>query len=249
MVGALTPFAFGYGPAIDARLGYYDGPEPNFPYELGAILIQYNTTIRPVVETRVAVNEVLTRKGYTVEVEGVLDDIEAIYLGVAVDPLLIMKELINIPGVALVQPNFFYTTADVPPPPPLNVKIIRQVKTRYNEAWCQGNFDLIDGILIEESGLDFFDYSFARNLADIYAEEIPETAEHIRTNKFSLRSIAIKFLEIYFQESEKKTLDEIIELFRQSVKTGNVSIERRIYSPYYVTTDYWEQLVTDHLNK
>ena len=247
---AFIPFAFGYGPAIDARLGYYYDPEPDFPsYELGVILIQYNTTIRPVVETIAAVNEFLARKGYMVKKEGVLDDIEAIYLGVDVDPLLIMRELINIPGVALVQPNFFYTTDDVPPPPPLNVEIIHQVKTRYNEAWCQGNFNLIDSILIKESGLDFFDYSFVRNLADIYAEEIPETAEHIRTNEFSLRSIAIKFLEIYFQESEKKTLEEIIELFRQSVRTGNVSIERRIYSSYYVTTDYWKQLVTDHLNK
>ena len=95
---------------------------------------------------------------------------------------------------------------------------------RYNTAWCQGKFDAIDSILIEESGLDFFDYAFVRNLANIYVEEIPETAERVRTNKLFHRSMAGEFLDIYFQHSEK-TLDEILELFRQSVRTGNVSLE------------------------
>ncbi|MDE0314500.1 MAG: hypothetical protein OXM61_06335 [Candidatus Poribacteria bacterium] len=255
---AFIPFTFGYGQAID--VSYYDFvPKPDLPmYEIGVILIQYDNTVRPWHETQTAVIEFLNRKGYTAQVKGELDWIASIDLGADVDPLLIMGELISIPGLALVQPNFYYEIAAVPPPRPSSVRIIDHVSTAYNAAWCHHSFDGINSILIEVSGLDFFDYAFVRNLADIYAEEIPETAERIRTNNFSLRSIAIAFLEIYFQESEKKTLEEIIELFRQSVKTGYVSIsieriilsiERTIYSPYYVTTDYWKQLVTDHLNQ
>ena len=103
-----------------------------------------------------------------------------------------------------------------------------RVTARYNEAWCQGNFDAIDGILIGESGLDFFDYVFVGNLATIYAEEIPETAAHIQTNtpRYPLWVIAVNFLDVYFQNS-KKTLDEVVELFRQYVRTGQVRI------PYY----------------
>ena len=103
-----------------------------------------------------------------------------------------------------------------------------EVTARYNEAWCQGNFDAIDSILIGESGLDFFDYAFVNNLATIYAEEIPKTAAHIQTNtqRYPLWAIAVNFLDIYFQNS-KKTLDEVVELFRQYVRTGQVRI------PYY----------------
>ena len=54
--------------------------------------------------------------------------------------------------------------------------------------------NVIDGIFKIENGLDFFDYSFVLNLVDLYAEEIPETAERIEMKEFSLRSIAIEFL-------------------------------------------------------
>ena len=210
-------------------------------YMLGVILVQYDETIRPIPETRLAVIEVFTNKGYKVQANEVRAGVDAISLDAAVDPLFFRKELINIPGIVLVPPNFPYAPAiAIPPiPPPTHVQIINQVRIRYNEAWCQGNFDLIDNILIEESGLDFFDYSFLRNLADTYAEEIPETAERIEAKGFSLRSIAINFLDIYLQNSEK-TLDEIIELFRQVVRTGNVSLEQVKPSNYYLLTDYWD---------
>ena len=172
--------------------------------------------------------------------EGVLDNIGAIDLGADVDPLLIMGELISIPGVALVQPNFFYYIAEVPPPPPLHVEIINRVRTIYNGSWCQGsdNLDIIDRILGIENGLDFFDYSFILNLVDIYAEEIPGAAERIQMKAFSVRSISIEFLGIYFEHSEKP-LDEIIEIFRQSVRNGHVSIEHAIVPHYYHW--YWNK--------
>ncbi len=223
------PFAFGYAPSTNL-LGesfYVPDPRPEPPYELGVILIQYDATIRPVTETRAAVIEFLTNKGYTITTEGVLDLIEAIDLGVDVDPLPIMEELITIPGVAFVQPNFLYyptVPQEILISPSADIDIINKVRTKYNKAWCQGNFDVIDSILIEESGVDFFDYSFVRNLADIYAEEIPEAAEHIRTNGFSLRSIASEFLRIYFSYVGKSH-EEIIEHFRQSIRNGNVIIE------------------------
>ncbi|MDE0634793.1 MAG: hypothetical protein OXI43_02920 [Candidatus Poribacteria bacterium] len=225
------PFAFGYGLGIDSYEDYasYYSWDPNPPsYEPGVILIQYDETIRPVTETRTTVIEFLTNKGYTVTTEGILDLIEAIDLGVDVDPLPIMEELFIIPGVALVQPNFLYYPTIVYHPPPISVEIIDKVRTEYNEVWCRGKFDVIDNILIKESGLDFFDYAFVRNLADIYAEEVPEAADRIRTNSFSLRPIGIVFLTIYFQHSGK-TLDEIIELFRQSIRIGNVIIEHSKY--------------------
>ena len=227
------PFAFGYAPSTNS-LGesFYvpdPDPRPDPLYEPGVILIQYDATIRPVTETIAAVIEFLTNKGYTVTTEGVLDLIEVIDLGVDVDLHPIMEELITIPGVALVQPNYlYYPTVPqeilISPAPAAHIAIIDKVRTRYNKAWCQGNFDVIDSILIEESGVDFFDYSFVRNLADIYAEEIPEAAEHIRTNGFSLRSIASEFLRIYFSYLGKSH-EEIIEHFRQSIRNGNVIIE------------------------
>ena len=209
------PFAFGYDSTPYGT---------NLPYISNEILVEYNDTIRPVTETRTAVIEFLTLKGYIVKVRTHLR-FDQISLDVGVDPLFLGEGLIKkIPGVGFVQPNYLYETTEVRPRPPnvvITSRIIHQVRTRYNKAWCQGNFDVIDSILIEESELDFFDYSFVRNLADIYAEEIPEAAERIQTNRFSPRLIAIKFLEIYFRDSEK-TLDEIIERFRQSVRIGGV---------------------------
>lgn len=235
------PFAFGYGVA-DSTVPY----TVDLPYELGVILVQYDNTIRPINETSTAMVEFLSDKGYKVGAEGVLIDIGIIYLNAAVDPLLIMKELLTIPGVMHVQPNILYELSEaIPPPPP---SIIDLVRTRYNEAWCQGNFDVIDTILTEESGLDFFDYAFVRNLANIYAEEIPETAERIRMNRFSLRSIANEFLEGHSHNPEK-THDELIERFRQSVRDGNVGIEHVTLVNYYLVTDYWKQLVDDHINQ
>ena len=256
----LIPFAFGYGPdtpATTSRYAYHVWDWDQRPaYELGVILIQYDSTTRPASETWAAVIEFLALKGYKIQMEGVLDDIGAIDLGADVDPLLIMEELISIPSVALVQPNFYFTTAEVPPPPPLQVEIINRVRTLYNGTWCQGsdNLDIIDDILrgiidgilgdvIDrtlgiEDGLDFFDYSFILNLVDIYAEEIPEAAERIQMKEFSVRSIAIEFLGIYFEHSEK-SLDEIIEIFRQSVRNGHVSIDHATIKHYYHW--YWNK--------
>ena len=247
------PFAFGYGSFIDFPDCWCSALDLDYPdYELGEIVVKYDRTIRPVDETSAAVIEFLTNKGYTEAKMGNWNtDTAWLYFGAFIDPLLIMKELSNIPGIAqLTHPIVIYEIAPFDDlPPPSNIQIIDRVRERYNEAWCWGNLDTIDSILIEESGLDFFDYAFVRNLADIYAEEIPEAAERIRMNLFYLRSIAAEFLKIYFQDS-RKPLDEIIELFRQSVRDGNVDIEHdTIGEHYYLTTDYWKQLVTDHLNK
>lgn len=231
------PFAFGYAPNIDSYEDYVfyvepsPAPDPGPPYELGVILIQYDETIQPATETRTAVVDFLTLKGYTVQVNGVLPGIERIDLGVDVDPYSIMEELITIPGVALLQPNFLYSITMDPDPELLilsfsSVQIIDKVREKYNEAWCQGNFDIIDSILIEESGLDFFDYAFVRNLTDIYAEEIPEAAARIRTNSFSLRSIAITFHDIQLHYADRGQ-EYIIELFRQSIRKRGVTIAHK----------------------
>lgn len=236
------PFAFGYGPTIDME-GYGDWHYGwnRRAYRLGEFLVQYDQTIRPFSETRAAMIEFLAHKGFKATTEGVLDLIEVVYLGVNVDPTLFFHELITIPGVALVQVDTLYYVTMVPPPPPSNVQIIDRVRTRYNAAWCQGSFDAIDSILIEESGLDFFDYAFVLSLTDIFAElyaevigaeEIPEISERIRWNQISLRSIAIKFLEIYFQNSEKTHI-EAVELFRQFVRNGNMGLDHATVPLYY----------------
>ena len=226
------PFAFGYAPDTNSHgEPFYvpdPNPGPNPSYEPGVILIQYDATIRPVTETRAAVIDLLTNKGYTVTTEGVLDNIESVYLGEDVDIFPIMEELITIRGVAVVQPNYLYYPTVEPEiliSPAEYIEVINRVRTRYNKAWCQGNFDVIDSILIEESGVDFFDYSFVRKLADIYAEEIPEAAEHIRTNGFALRSIASEFLGIYFGYWPRESHEWIIERFRIFIREGIVDIE------------------------
>ena len=248
------PFAFGYGLYIDAPEGYYYIPSLDYPpYRLGEFWVVYDSRIHPVPETSADVIEFLIDNGYNATSERGLAYLETVYLGAAVDMSLIVdylrKELLKIPGVAMIYPivirRGLYAVPDLPPK---NVRIINRVRERYNETWCHGNFDAIDSVLTGESGLDFFDYAFLRNLADIYAEEIPETAERIQMNQFSLRSIALEFLEIYFENSEK-TLDETIELFRQSVISGNIDIEHKTYDHYYLTTNYWKQLVTDLMNQ
>ena len=268
---SFIPFAFGYGrgddyyshtphphPYMDAPQPYMTGP--GYGYMLGAINIEYDEGTPP--GTREFVLEFLISKGYDVRDFPspapepdliVLPD--AISLGAPIDPILLGAELINIPGVVSVTPvDIVHTIPCISTPPHISRKIIERVAARYNQAWCQGNLDAdaIDSILIEESGLDFFDYAFVRNLANIYAEEIPETAERIRTNRFCLHSIVIQFLEIYFpgftsSPESKKTRDEIIEVFRQSVRTGSLSIELRTLGHFYLGTDYWEQLVTEHV--
>ena len=216
------PFAFGYDSTP------YGGNSLTYQ-----ILVGYDATIQPVTETRTAVIEFLTLKGYMVlqvtELSWSDEIAEILSLDVVVDHFFLSGGLIEIPGVTFVESGYdppLVPDIDIPLPPNIVIasRIIRQVRTRYNKAWCQGNFDIIDSILIEESGLDFFDYAFIRNLADIYAEEIPEAAERIETNRFFPGLIARKFLDIYFQDSEK-TLNEIIELFRQSVRSGFVSID------------------------
>ena len=189
-------------------------------------------------------------KEYTayIQLERVSNNFESIDLGADVDPLLIMGELMHIPGVNLVQPFVFNVIFEKVLPPD-RYYIMQDMAAKYNEAWCQGNFDVINNMLIERIDLDFFDYTFVQNLADIYAEEIPETAEQIQMNRFFLRRIAELFLYIYFLDPDKN-LDEIINRFRESVRTRHLSfIGHRTFFHYYHTTDYWKQLVTDHLNK
>ena len=204
------------------------------PYFPGVIYIRYDVEIRPAIETQAAVNEFLINKGYTVPTERHISADKPVNLDSDVDLFPIVEELRTIPGVARAAINFYGCVDAVPIPPPKSVEIIDRVRIRYNEAWCQGNFDVIDSILIGESRLDFFDYVFVRNLADIYAEEISEDANLIRTNGFSLRPIGITFLTIYFQHSGK-TLDEIIEIFRQTVRNRNMGIEtvtiKHLYYP------------------
>ncbi len=202
------------------------------PYFPGVIYIRYDVKIRPAIETQAAVNEFLINKGYTVPTERDISAVKPVNLGSDVDLIPIAIELDTIPGVALADINFYACVDEVPIPPPKSVEIIDRVRTRYNEAWCQGNFDLINSILIEESRLDFFDYAFVRNLADIYAEEVPEDANLIQANGFSLRPIGITFLTIYFQHWGK-TRDEIIEIFRQTVRNRNMGIETVTIKHFY----------------
>ncbi len=241
-----VPFAFGYGLS---RCG------TSIRYHPGEFWIQFDSATRPVNETRTAVIKFLANKGYSATVEkypipiDALRNYEIVSLGVDVYLPFLMKELVNVPGVAVVVQEFWEHPPYGGPPreegPPVQSyllkagQVIERVRTKYNEVWCQGNFDVINNILIEESGLTFFDYAFVRNLADIYAEEIPERAERIRTNRFSLESIAGNFLQIYFQDSEK-TLDEIIVLFRQSA--GFVSLEHPTACwRYHRASKYWEK--------
>lgn len=255
---AFIPFAFGYGLNIDLPEGnYYDIFRSNNypPYKLGIISVWYDNKIRPTTETSTAVIEFLTDIGYKVTTEGVTTEglnynKETINLGSDVDPRLITNRLDDIPGVERALPHPI-PVPDLPPwlvPPPPDSFIINRVRERYNVMWCHGNFDAINSILTDESELDFFDFAFLRNLVDIYAEEFPETANRIEMNQLSLRSIALEFLEIYFENSEN-TLDETIELFRQSVISGNIDIEHKTYDHYYLTTNYWKQLVTDLMNQ
>ncbi|RKU11684.1 hypothetical protein C6501_12450 [Candidatus Poribacteria bacterium] len=229
---AFIPFAFGYRPSdhLPSNISVeYETPCNN------EIHISYDETIRPVNITGAAVVEFLTLKGYAEVPKELLlpytnyENI-SINLNPDVNPYSIRKELIAIPGVARIS---ICGIDYIPAPtiwkePTFNGQqffvIVDRIRVRYNEAWCQGDLDVIDSILIEESGLDFFNYVFVRNLAYIYAEEIPEAAERIQTNGFSLHRIAVTFLYIYFQNSEKSR-EEIIELFRQSISDGYVTIE------------------------
>lgn len=261
---SFTPFAFGYGRGdsyysykpdsyMDPLYEYMTGP--GYGYMLGGINIEYDSGALP--GTREFVFEFLTSKGYDLSSDNI--EYNGISLGAPIDPILLVPELINIPGVVKVNRiGFSHPVGPVVPPPHISRGIIQRIAARYNQTWCQGNLDAdaIDSILMEESGLDFFDYAFVRNLADIYAEEIPETAERIQTNRFCFHSIVINFLEIYspgFRSSleSKKTHDEIIEIieqFRQFVRTGwLMSIELETPVHFYLDTDYWNQLVTEHV--
>ena len=223
---AFIPFAFGY-----------DRPSYLSPSTIGCnndMFITYDETIRPMNMTRAAVVEFLTLKGYAIVLHKPFSNEDGIALNAPIN--IMREELYAIPGVARIHICGIDSFPHPPPGPGPKLPdlnsllftypffIIERVGTRYNEAWCQGNFDAIDSILIEESGLDFFNYTFIQNLADIYAEEIPEAAEPIRSNGFSLHSIAVVFLDIYFQHSEKNH-EEIVELYRQSIRDGYVTIE------------------------
>ena len=225
---AFIPFAFGYKPSGYLPSG--SGTVYFYPCN-NEITINYDETIRPVIITRAAVVEFLTLKGYAMVPEKLPStNYESINLSADVNPYSIREELLSIPGVARIGicGDDYIPGPSIIEEPTFDAQpffiVVDRVRARYNEAWCQGNFDVIDDILIKESGLDFFNYIFIRNLADIYAEEIPEAAERIQTNGFSLHSIAVVFLYIYSWHSEKSH-EDIIELFRQSIRDGYVAIE------------------------
>ena len=259
---------------------------------LGKMELEYkNLDVELRKKTDAAIFDFLATKGYkAIDIQSVSGGDcyfpFVIDLGAKVNTQLIIEEfeeaLKNIPNLANIGIVYFCQhpePLEVPPltleVPPLTVNdllelVINSISDRYNQAWCQGNLDLntIDSILIEESGLDFFTYAFLENLADIYAEEKPETTERIRSNMFSFRSIVIHFLgnylfsvktedeliEMYPQypiehdflpdysdsklERTEKTLDEIIELFRHSIRSGPVHIDMdKAPDSYYY---YWE---------
>ena len=270
MNNPFRPFVFGYSSRYVRR---ECGRE-----RLGIIALKYEKLNVGINETEAAVLDFLASKGYKAmpshfsdgEFWGGFDSDSYIALDAQVNTEFIIEELRNIPNVMYVAPVSRFCD-----PEPLAVQspsvtelskfIANSISDRYNEAWCQGNLDVnaIDSILTEESGLDFFNYAFLRNLVDIYVEEKPEPPERIRSNMFSFRSIVLKFLglylfsrktpdeliEMYPQYSMRNTvpepidskvekieiaLDEIIELFRQAVKSGNVHIEaNKAPSHYY----------------
>ncbi|MXY99140.1 hypothetical protein F4Y93_00310, partial [Candidatus Poribacteria bacterium] len=109
------PFAFGYD---------YTPYRANNNYLSGQILVAYDNTIRPETETRTAIIEFLTLKGYMVLQLETGSWFDSIVLDVGVDPFFLGEGLIEkIPGIASVQPNFLYElTVDdgsVPPVPPV----------------------------------------------------------------------------------------------------------------------------------
>lgn len=232
---SLRPFIFG-----DSSRYWFGGINSVGHQVLGKMQLEYkNLDVGLIKKTDTAVFDFLATKGYkAIDTQrfsgGECDFLFVIDLGAKVNIWLIIEEfeeeLKNIPNLADIHPARTCPYPEITAVPPLTVNdlfelVINSISDRYNKAWCQGNLDLntIDSILIEESGLDFFTYAFLQNLADIYAEEIPEAAEHIQTNRFSPGSIAATFLEIYFQDPEK-ILDEIIERFRQFVRNRQVSI-------------------------
>ena len=130
------PFAFGYGLSVDDPMHplheiMYPDPDDAL-FEPGVILIKYDDTIRPEDETRIAVMELLNLKGYTMQTVGYrdytpilfplhkdtvlfqenYDDFESIDLRVNIDPLLIIAELSDIPGVDLVMPKAIFVDLD-----------------------------------------------------------------------------------------------------------------------------------------
>lgn len=275
------PFAFGYGLSVDDPMHplheiMYPDPDDAL-FEPGVILIKYDDTIRPEDETRIAVMELLHIKGYTMQTveykdytpillplhdDAVLfqenyDDFESIDLRVNIDPLLIIRELSDIPGVALVMPKAISVYLDIPIPLlPGFCGSLDLAITKYNETWCQGNFEDIDTILIERTGLDFFDYAFLRKLEAMYVEEFNGTEKGIGIDGFTRRAIGVSFLQFYRYELSpdlKTSLDMVVELYGQFLKSDRTSKYlcgySILYDYYYITTDYWKQLVTDHLNQ
>ena len=256
------PFAFGYSSRYVPR---------GCGVVLGIIALEYEKLDIGINETEAVVIDFLTSKGYEARHFRGSGSIFGGNSFIALDAQVNIgfieeafgEELRNIPNVMYITPagELCEPAPTVVIPPPvyeLHKLITNSISDRYNEAWCQGNLDVnaIDSILIEESGLDFFNYAFLRNLVDIYVEEKPETAERIRSNIFSFRSIVLAFLRLYLfswktpdeliemypryaienygpvlEPSDSKvekieiTLDEIIERFRQAVKSGNVHIE------------------------
>lgn len=278
---SFRPFVFGYNSRY-----WHDGIYSVGHTVLGKMTLGYEHI--DIGNETEAVIDFLATKGYKAIRRhgysgGECDYLSVIDLGAQVDTWLIIEEfeeeLKNIPNLAFIEPVAFCPFPEPAVVPPiyvyeLNRLITVSISNRYNKAWCQGNLDVnaIDNILIEESKLDFFNYAFLRKLADIFAEEKPETTEPIGSNVFSFRSIVLEFLRIYFQNSGKtndelvemysqygltpyhlapedfdensfrapeKTLDEIIEIFRQAVRGDIVDITSDKAPDSYYYNYYW----------
>lgn len=271
MNNPFRPFVFGYSSRYVRR---------ECGSILGIIALEYEKLNVGINETEAAVLDFLASKGYKAMHPHFRDSEFGGHSYIALDAQVntgfiieeFGEELRNIPNVMYVAPGIEFcepepSVVQLPSVGELHKFITNSISDRYNEAWCQGNLDVnaIDSILTEESGLDFFNYAFLRNLVDIYVEEKPEPPERIRSNMFSFRSIVLAFLRLYLfsrktpdeliemypqysmenyfpvlEPSDSKVekieiaLDEIIELFRQAVKSGNVHIEaNKAPSHYY----------------
>ena len=82
----------------------------------------------------------------------------------------------------------------------------------------------LDIILIEESGLSYYNQYFEDAfLAEIYLKERPEYTLTVALGQYSRRGFTVEWMRLHFIYPEK-TKEELLILFRESVRAGKVSI-------------------------
>ena len=89
--------------------------------------------------------------------------------------------------------------------------------------------DALNRIDMEETGLSGPDISA---LLDIHLEEKPEDLELETTVGFRLEDLIVEYLRLSFQYPEK-TKEELLELFREAVKSGETEVNARTVSEMY----------------